>query len=127
MQRPGEEHVLYPLPPRQKGDPSQVNLTNPGENQPTIVGKILCKAMSKAGANGGSELGSIVGEAVGPPIIGSIIENLVGERIGEKTIKETGLSKFATRTGDKLADVIGRDNVEKMHQITLCVLELLQD
>ena len=127
MQSPGEEHVLYPLPPRQYGDPSQVNLTNPGENRPTIVGKVMGKAMSQAGATGGSELGSIVGGAVGPPIIGSIIGNLVGEKIGEKAIKETGLSKFATRTGDKLSDVIGRDNVEKMHQITLCVLEVLQD
>ena len=122
MQSPGEKNVLYPLPPRQYGDPSQVNLTNPGENRPTIVGKVMGKAMSKAGATGGSELGSIVGGAVGPPIIGSIIGNLVGEKIGEKAINETGLNKFATRTGDKLSDVIGRNNVEKMHEITLGVL-----
>ncbi|XP_023333132.1 uncharacterized protein LOC111704961 [Eurytemora carolleeae] len=118
MQNPGEKHVLYPQAPAGYGDPSQVNLTNPGENRPTNVGK----ATSKAGAYGGSELGSIVGGAVGPPVIGSIIGNLVGERVGEKAINETGLNKFATKTGDKLSGVIGRNNVEKMSEITLSAL-----
>ena len=30
MQNPGEKHVLYPQAPAGYGDPSQVNLTNPG-------------------------------------------------------------------------------------------------
>ena len=124
MQNPEKKHVLHPrAAPAGYGDPSQGNLTNTGENQPSIVGKAMGKAMTNAGANGGSELGSIVGGALGPPIIGSYIGSLVGEKVGEKVINETGLNEFATRTGDKLSDVIGRNNVKKMHEITLSALE----
>jgi len=87
----------------------------PSENRNTNVGK----ATSKAGAYGGSELGSLLGGAVGPPVIGGIIGNLVGEKVGEKAIKETGLDDVASKTGDKLSKVVGRDNVEKMGEITL--------
>jgi len=112
-------HPLYPVAPAGYGDPAQINLATPtAEHQNTNVGK----ATSKAGAYGGSELGSLVGGALGPPIIGGIVGNLVGERVGEKVIKGTGFDKVATQTGDKLSSVIGRDNVEKVGEITLRAL-----
>lgn len=109
-------HVLYPAAPAGYSDPTQTQLSSPApENRSTNVGK----ATSKAGAYGGSELGSIVGGAVGPPVIGGIIGNLVGEKVGEKAIRETGLDEVAAKTGDKLSKVVGRDNVEKLGEITL--------
>ena len=78
---------------------------------------------SKAGAYGGSELGSILGGAVGPPIFGSIIGDTVGEKVGEKVTMFTGLEKFAKKTEDNMAKVIGRDGVDKVGKITLTVME----
>ena len=77
------------------------------------------KATGKAGAYGGSELGSIVGGTVGPPIIGSIIGNLVGEKVGEKAIHKTGIDEKVTETGDKLAGIIGKRNVDKLGDVAL--------
>lgn len=120
MQDPSQKHVLYPSAPAGYGDPAQMNLSTPGENRNpnTNAGK----ATSKAAAYGGSELGSIIGGAVGPPVIGGIIGNLVGEKVGESVINRTGINKFASRTGDKLSSVVGRDNVNKMGEITLTAL-----
>ena len=86
------------------GDPSHTN-----------VGK----ATGKAGAYGGSEVGSRIGGAVGPPIIGGIIGNLVGEKVGEKAIHKTGIDEKVTEAGDKLADVIGKRNVDKLGDIAM--------
>ena len=77
------------------------------------------KATGKAGAYGGSELGSIVGGAVGPPIIGSIVGNLVGEKVGEKAIHKTGIDEKVSETGDKLAGIIGKRNVDKLGDVAL--------
>lgn len=113
-----QKHVLYPSAPAGYGDPSQVQLGTPAETREGNTGK----AVSKAGAYGGSELGSMVGGVVGPPIIGNVIGNIVGEKVGEKVIVDTGLGDLATKTGDELAKVIGRDGVEKVGEITLTAL-----
>ena len=56
---------------------------------------------------------------MGPPIIGNIVGNLVGEKVGEKAIHRTGIDEKVTETGDKLAEIIGKRNVDKLGDVAL--------
>jgi len=106
--------VAQPLPPSTTG-------TSTSNSNVTVT------AANKAGAYGGSEVGALIGGAVGPPVIGGIVGNIVGERLGEKAVGETGLDKKVGRARDKLGNVIGNDNVDKLGEITLVALGYADD
>ena len=85
------------------------------------------QAAAKAGAYGGSEVGALIGGAVGPPVIGGIVGNLVGEKLGEKAVDKTGIGSRVGRARDKLGNVIGNENVDKVGEITLVALGYADD